>query len=512
MFGVSAYWPVLHRRLRGAFFSLISTVVVLALLASCRSTPAGEEPVAPPLTGIVHYDTALAIAFRATDPVRSSIYVEVASGLAQSGEVARAIAVLDLVAATNIETALLLSRGWNRVAAVDEDYVLDAFRADERVLEFAVANEDTEARAADLLRLLAIQLGNDNRSIESIRAAIDELYFLADDAVRAGALVDAAELIRGAGERGALTAVVQQAIAVLPSLEEPFLASTLSARLAELSRTIGRPRDTQMLIEGALNRAEAGLFVTEEALPDLGRLVGVLARLDGASAAAIVVENVTPRSYRALAYAELGAALAPAVTADRYFEEAFTRAAEIADRALRARTETAVILARSAAQPAWSPEVAAAAVLQRADLPNQPEDVRLEVITGIGTAYYLSGHPEAFTRLRGLIASSTELGSLTVAIASELYDRGRIAATEELLEQIEPTPETLIGFLPSSVLTAADLVRRLGLSDSTVRLLASAVAAEVISSPEAAVVIARIPADYRPDPATVSQLQRIEEE
>lgn len=462
----------------------------------------------PAPTGIVHFDTALAVAFASQEPQRSEIYVEVAAGLAESGNVPAAIAILERIPVSDIETALLLSRGWNRVAAADEDYMLQAFRADERVLEVAGDTEDVRTRGDYLLRLLSIQLDNENRSSETIRAAIDELYFLPDDSVRVAALVEAADRIRSSGERVTLTAVVQQAIAVLPSIEDPFLVSALSARLADLSRTINRPRDTETLLQQAVSRAEAGLLVPEAGLPDLRRLVRILAALEGADSAAVVVENVTPRAFRAVAYADLGAAVSPD-TADRYFDEALARAADIADTIRRVRTQTTVILTRSESQPGWSPESAAAAALQRSELATQSPELRLEVLTGLGASYFLTGRPGEFDRLRGLIASSGELSSLTVSVAEALFDRGYEGEAAVLLERIEPSPETLIGFSTRPALTAADLMRRLADWDRTVQLLSSASAAGIIQAPEAATIIARIPAEYRPDPVAREQLERL---
>jgi len=513
MFGVAASRLCTHRRLRGAFFTLVFTTLWTLFFPACRSAPEIEEPTAPPVTGVVHLDTALTVAFEAADePRRSEIYVEVAGGLAASGTVADAIAVLENVRVVDIDTALLLSRGWNEVAAADEEYVLNAFRADEDVLAYTADLDDPNDRAASLLRLLSIQLDNENRSFESIRAVIDELYFIPDDAIRAVSLVDAAERIRRSGERVALTAVVQQAIAILPSIEDPFLAATMSARLADLSLTIDRPQDTESLLTGAVTRAEAGLFVAEATVDDLQRLAEILTRLRGAEAAAAVAENVTPRAYRALTYANIAAALPVGEIAGRYFEDALARAAEIADADRRVRTQTAVILIRSEARPDWSPEDSIAETLQRADLPTQSPEFRLEVLTGMGTAYYLSGRPEGLDRLRGLIASSGELSALRVSIAEALVARGRTDDATAILQLIEPSPETLIGFSTRPALAAADLLRRLDGWDRSVQLLASATAAGIVSAPEAAVILARIPADYRPNPVSRGQLERILEE
>jgi len=171
-----------------------------------------------------------------------------------------------------------------------------------------------------------------------------------------------------------------------------------------------------------------------------------------------------------------------------------------------------VILIRSEARPDWSPEDSIAETLQRADLPTQSPEFRLEVLTGMGTAYYLSGRPEGLDRLRGLIASSGELSALRVSIAEALVARGRTDDATAILQLIEPSPETLIGFSTRPALAAADLLRRLDGWDRSVQLLASATAAGIVSAPEAAVILARIPADYRPNPVSRGQLERILEE
>lgn len=512
MFGVAASRPHTHRRLRGAFFSLVSAVLMLTIFSACRSTPEIEAPTAPPVTGVTHLDTALTIAFEVDEPLRSEIYVEVARSLAVAGDVLAAISVLEDVRVVDIETALLLSRGWNQIAAADDEYVLNAYRADEGFLAYATQVEDPRTRADYLLKLLSIQLDNENRSFESIRELIDELYFIPDDVIRVETLVEAAERIRRSGERVALTAVVQQAIAILPSIADPFLAATLSARLADLSRTIDRPQDTDSLLQAAVAGAESGLFVSESAVDDLGRLAEILTGFRGPDIAAAVAENVTPRAYRALTYAKIAAALPAGEVSDRFFDDSLLRATEIADADRRLRTQTEVILIRSDARPDWSPEDAVAATLQRADLPTQSPEFRLDVLTGLGTAYYLTGRPEGLDRLRGLIASSSELSALRVSIAQALFDRGREDAAASLLQLIDPSPETLIGFSTRPALIAANLLRELDAWDRAVQLLASATAAGIVSSGEAAVVIARIPADYDPDPVSRGQLERVLED
>ena len=515
MFSVSAPRYTPHRRQCGAFFSF---PFALVLLVSCQTAQQTELPSIAPTVGIVHYDVALAIGFEASPAVRSEIYAHVAAGLAEEGALDLAIGILDHLERQfsndtdgDAEVAINIAYGWSRVASAEDEYVVDAFRADERVLELVPSLDRPEETASYLLQLLAVQLGNENRSIESVRASIDEFYLLPDDEVRAAALVNAAELIRSSGERTALTAIVQQAIAVLPVIETPFLASTLSARLADLSETIGRARDARTLLDEAVQRAEVGLFVTDEDLHDLALLISILAEFDSEEAAAIVVENVTPRAFRALAYAELGAVAASEESAERFFSLALERAMEIADPERRARTVSAVILRRSEADSMWSPESAAAEMLQSVDFAVETSSAaRLEVLTGLGTAYFLADRGDGFDRLRGLIASSGELAALIVATAEELYRRGRVEQSVVLLDRIEPTPETLIGFTTAPAVSTAELHRALGNFDRAVQLIASAFAGEVLPIEDVAIVLSRIPADYRPDPAVVAQLQRIE--
>ncbi len=507
MFGAAASRPIPHRSLRGAFFSFV--ICTALLLVSCRSAPDNGQPQAPPITVIAHLDQALAVAFEAAEPVRTEIYVNVALRLSESGDTGAAAQILDRLGNGSADTALLVSRGWNGLASVDEGSIERARESDSRALAAITALDDDDVRRERLLSLLEIQLANENRAPDSVRASIDELYLIPDNEARIIGLIQGAVLMQAADERGILTAIVQQAIATLPVVEDPFVGGVAAADLAELSNFIERRRDVEALLATALDRIEAGLLIDDQRLDDLSRLITITSRLSSPDVAEAVAENVTPRAYRAIAYAWIGASLEGTASA-RYFEEALSRAAAITDLDRRGRTSSQVILERVLSDPSWNPSSAAASMIQTTNLARRSPELRLEVLTAIGVAYYLADQPEEFQRLRGLIGSSGELSALTVAVAEELYDRGDVDTARELVSLIRPTPETLLGFSTRPAIVAADLYRRLGSYDRAVQLLASSTDAQVITAEQAALVLARIPADYRPDPAVVSQLDRIE--
>ncbi|MCG8480006.1 MAG: hypothetical protein MI724_12990, partial [Spirochaetales bacterium] len=230
----------------------------------------------PPRLGIIHYDIAFELADGRAPAEAAPIYIASARSLVEAGRVQAATDVLryaehliERAGSNAVERTLLhvdLIAVWHRLSALDETQTLLVEERTMRLVDELGDLPEIELRAAAALTLLEAQLDSPNAGEESIRRTLDTVYLIDDDATRTAVLVDAAERIEQRGGRGGLNAVVQQAIATVPALDDALLAANLNARLAQLSRTLGRDSDVERLLQRTIQRAEVGFVVEQDDL------------------------------------------------------------------------------------------------------------------------------------------------------------------------------------------------------------------------------------------------------
>ncbi len=498
-----------HRLRGGALFLLLGV-----LLSSCSSTPDTTETLDPPRLGILHYDTAFELADGEAPVEAASIYIDSARLLVAAGRVQAATEVLryaeyviEQVASNAAGRAILrvdLVSVWHLLGALDETQTPAVEERTMRVVDELGDLPEVELRAAAALTLLEAQLDNPNAGEESIRRTLDIVYLIDDDATRTSVLVDAAERIERRGGRGGLNPVVQQAIAAVPALDDALLAANLNARLARLSRALGRDSDVERLLQRTIQRAEAGFVVEQAELTRVFRIIDIVSEERTLQEARIVLANISPQRARADSTAWLAWQLArrgDTTTSNALFDEAFELAALIRDEEARAATEARAIMMRTAVAQPPDPGPEIARLLAGVSPATFSPDAREIVIVDLAAAYAMAGQTGSVDRLRGFIASNEEFLRIFVGVAEILNDRDRPNAAMDILGSVQGFSDES-DESTSAALRAARVWSSLGEHDRAI-----VTAARAPDDTFARLLVA-IPAVYQPNPATRAELER----
>ncbi|WP_143559138.1 hypothetical protein [Alkalispirochaeta americana] len=491
------------------------TFLVLSV-SGCTTGPEVERDPGPPRTGIYHLDVALERVqeepLARVIPVYARVAVNLASLEADEDQLDRSVTIarrLDarISRANDLRGSELLEWAWMWIslASLDEAYGERAAAVSSDVVARARSFPSEEAGKL-LFRLLKAQLANPNIDEESIRRTLDSLYLLDNDMVRARFLVEAAELIRDQGDRLALNPVVQQAIAIVPVIEDPTTALILKVRLADLSLTLGNSRDARSLQDQALRRAEQGLLVRSDDFEQIRQVLRYFLSQGDRPGAEAIIGNIAPVSSRAVAYAILGTV---ALQEDRrlpfrnYYDEACATALAIADAEVRARAVAAVIRLRTEGEPEWSPGATIAELLGQTSVSRFDQNVRIDVLSSLTAALIMANRSQEVARLRGLILSADELAHINLAATERLLAGNYREGARELLGKIERVPFPLPGEEQSPAYRIARLYLALDEYDRSIPVLADA------ERGEQSLALAMIPASHRLNPATVTDLERL---
>ncbi len=492
-------------------------LIVPGLVIGCRTAPAPVEIVEPPVTFVRHLDVALQLVHDGPAPARTEVYSRAAQnlgafedgadGLEHAPGLARRLDVyMEQSDTASLQELLHWAVMWNALASRDVEHALKAGRVSREVASRMGRHPEEEIAAPLLVELLDAQLQNDNVDEESVRRNLDELYLIGDDTVRARALVGAADLVRREGGRSALNPVVQQAIAIVPVVTFPTAAVILNARLSELSEVLGNARDVRALQNQAVRRAEAGLLVSGEDRTAIQRVLQLFVDRGDRPGAEVIVENIAPVSSRAIAYAALGAASAERDRMLPYggdFEEAFSIAFSIDDPSIRAGTVAEITLLRVESDRDWSPSATIADLLGLVSVSQLPSPIRVDVISTLYTALIVADRAQEVTRLRGLIRSADELAVINTTVGEMLVAREMTDEARIRISRIERVPPAAAGDPVSVAYRLGRLWVATGDYDRAITILLDA------SPPERARVLARIPASHRPNPAAVTDLERL---
>ena len=511
----------LEPRSRGRGRKLPSRAALLAVLitlASCGSTPDASPDQRPPRSGILHLDTAVDLVQGASRPERLQIYTLTADALVGAGRLDQAMELLSYAQRllpqledeiARIEREAQLVAVWQAVAARDQTRSEQVETLTTEVLRRAERSEDVALRARVFLTLFRAELGNPNAPELTLRRTLDLAYLIANDAVRAEALVEAGEYLADADDRVALNPLVQQAIATVPALEAPLLASDLDARLAALSRTLGREADVNLLAERVQTRAAAGLLIQGGEESRLRRIIRRLGAVDRLDLVPGILANIAPQRVRAEAYGWYADELftrARSEDGEAAFSEGFLIAGMVTDEVAAAGVRARMIRRRSERTPSWDASSRIAELLASVRLAGFPTREREALITEVSIAYILSGRPELTERLRGLIRTADEFSRIMISIGSELAALGREDAASDYLARVTTMPPPTIDARQPPAVTAADAWRRLGEYDRSL---------VVILDEEPLVVarhLARIPAEHVINPATRGRLLQLNSE
>lgn len=475
-------------------------------------------PIPPPhASGIDHFDVAFQLVRDAPNETLVSVYTDAAKGFAQTEWIDRADQTLRALegqlSARAVNTgnddayvdslAMRIDQveAWQRVAAVDERYLPTANGVTSDLIDrIEDLPDERERDAAEvLLQILAAQLDNPNLGENEARRTIDELYILDDDAIRAEALVRAAEMIAGRGDLRAMNPVVQQAIATVPVLGDSLLAVDLNVRLAVLSMQLGRERDVASLRDQAIQRAAEGLIVDDGANDAMTRIIEGLYAVDGsAETMNAILSNTSPQSARARSYA-YAAVRGGAVS----YDEAERLLDQIADDTTRGVTVAEYIRLRSAIDPTYDVSSATSRLLNEISLSGVEAGVRESILGDTALSFYLSDSPDQFERLRGLIAGVAEFNRILIYVADGLLEEDRPSAARSVLEDISEVPFAGIDSTTPPRLSIARLYTRLDEFNRGI------VVSEELDDAALASFLVTIPPDFLPNPVAAGSLQRI---
>ncbi len=395
---------------------------------------------------------------------------------------------------------------WNSLAVADELFLPGAHRVVREALELRSPEWTPVQEKEFFLGLLATQLENTDTEESSTRRILDGLYLINDDAIRARALVEAADLIRGADDRLNLNPVVQQAIAIVPALGDATESTILNMRLSDLSRTLDRTRDVRNLRELSIRTSEGGVLIQPRLLEDLDRVIGIAVEQGDRPGAEVIIQNVAPVSVRALGFAYLGRASArwdARLSYDQYYRRALETASSVDDPVVRARTVATIVRDRLFLEPTWSAANAVAELLGSVTLGSFDPPARIDVLADLFAGYYFRDVPDQTVRLRGLIRNTDELYLIRLAAAEHLLDADAFVPARALLGQVDRIPLGEPGSLFSPAYRVARGWLALQEYDRAVVLLADA------TPLESARILSRIPADFTFNPIAADALQRL---
>lgn len=491
--------------------------MAVTVLTGCQSAPDEVAIDRPPVTAVRHVDIALALVHELPFSTINEVYSTAARSIgALEADADSPVRSEDL--ARRLDTYMRRAEDpsgvelvrwaemWNDLADLNEAYGPRASEVSRSVAASLGAAPEESVSGPLLVRLLESQLRNGNAVEESIRRNLDELYLLGDDEARAMALVCAAQLIRAEGGGTALNPVVQQAIAIIPALQSPTVAMILNTELSDLSDFLGNTRDVRMLQDQAVRRAEAGLLVSSEQFDAIRRVLEIFVRRGDRPGAEVIVENITPVSSRAVAYGILGTVAARSgrfFPFTDYYEEALSIAFSIDDAETRAVTAAEIILLRAEGQPGWNPSSAIADLLGRVAVPRFSQDARVRVLSSLYTALLLANSGQDTTRFRGLIRSADELAIINIEVGEMMIRRDRDDLARNQLVQVERVPLAGAGAVETVAFRLARAWIDLEEYDRAISVLLDAERAE------RARVLVRIPGAHRPNPAAVTDLERL---
>lgn len=488
-----------------------------AAILGCAAAPEQAPDGPPALTGFVPYDAAVSLAVDEPADLQADVYLAVARRLADDGLIDRAERLLSyvdrLLAGSEFAEAVRVRLQAEAAVVAHAIAARDATRAaavDERtagILDVVDRSDDAALQATVAEILFPAVLDNPNAAEGSIRRTLDLVYLIPDDAVRARALVSVAEQVEGRADRIALNPLVQQAIALVPALEDPLTAMTLGARLARLSAALDRRADIRSLTTWIVERSELGVVIDSTTVDSFRRMVANLVALDGdgIDAAERVVANAAPQRVRALAYGWYADALwasgrfSAAVDA---FDQGYRLTGALADVAAAAESRATLVRIRAARNPGWDAASAVAALLAEVRLGTLPGAQREAILVDAALAYVLTNRPELTDRLRGLIATGDELARINIAIGEALVAADRAAAARGYLNRVSEPPPPQMNALVDPALRSARAWHSLGDYDRAVITALDVVDADL------ARFLATIPVSHSLNPATRGQLDR----
>jgi hypothetical protein len=186
-----------------------------------------------------------------------------------------------------------------------------------------------------------------------------------------------------------------------------------------------------------------------------------------------------------------------------YYRQALEIAGAIDDPQARAITTAEVVLVRLDGQREWASGAVIADLLRHVDLTRVSQEVRVRVLATLYTAFLGAERPDETTRLRGVIRSAEELSLINITVAEMMIVRGSSDIARRQVEQIERIPPPPPGESHTVAYRVALIWIHLEEYDRAIAVLLEA------NRMERARVLSLIPAGHRPNPAAVTDLERL---
>ena len=474
---------------------------VVALLVGCNSTPSPEGSL--PSTGLPLVDAALHIG--AVDRSLDSVVVvtSAARAASQAGRVTEALALLDyatvsideLVPTRQLAARAHIAAAFQTIAAVNASALERAAAAAEAVLDLAPRIEDPAVQAEALRVLFRAQLARRSAAAEQIRRTIDLMYFIGDEAIRVGVLLEAAELLAGDDDRISPNPLVQQSIAILSLIERDVAAVRLSLGLAALSDRLGRDQDRDLLMQVFDQRIAGGVSVAPPAVDEVPAAVDYLVRLDDSVRLVALIDAVTPPPMA------IHAAIAGATALADGYSLALSRARAVPDAATRARALADIAYARAKAQPGRGPDDLVAEALNALPRSTTNREPLVHIVAHVSAAYLLAGSEAGVDRLGGVLRGTDEAIAARELLV-QLLVRDRFLEQADAIYARIPEPSAALS------VALAEGWARAGKIDRAVEILPLVVPRPL--SARVAGVLLTPTTDRRPASATASRLNTMQ--
>lgn len=428
------------RRTVRSITSILLVALVGVLLLGCASQPETEASPESRMRNDAYQ--------RAWELVRSdaegvALTVQIASRAATAGDGAGAAAVLRSVSLPDVVDDVVIAvawlDAWQRTAAADPIFAAEAAQAVTSIRSAFGDDPDSDRFIAVTVAALRSLVENENEDAALMQALLDDLYVIPDDARRVRALVETAGILTAAGDAISINPVVQQAIPLLPALEDGLLYAENALAVAAFSDLLGRPGDAETHRARA---AESLTGVTAVPVTRIAAVERVVTRLVEAGMhreAESLLARLAPAAVAALARSHYAALIAAADVdrgSPRQFDEALRTAAMIGDPARRVETQAAIIDERTTAQAGWDPRPSLAATLDATSMGDLSPATREQVVTSLALSLVTAGFPGEAERLRGLITGEAELRRATLTIAGALAARRFDLAAYDLLGRV----------------------------------------------------------------------------
>ena len=475
----------------------------VALLVGCNSTPSPSPEGSLPSTGLPLVDAALRVG--AVDRSLDSVVVvtSAARAASQAGRVTEALALLDyatvsideLVPTRQLAARAHIAAAFQTIAAVNASTLERAADAADAVLDLAPRIEDSAVQAEALLVLLRAQLARESAAAEQIRRTIDLMYFIGDESIRVGALLEAAELLAGDDDRISPNPLVQQSIAILSLIERDVAAVRLSLGLAALSDRLGRDQDRDLLMQVFDQRIAGEVPVAPTAVAEVPAAVDYLVRLDDSVRLIALIDAVTPPAVA------IHAAIAGATALADGYSLALSRARAVSDVATRARALADIAYARAKAQPGLGPDDLVAEALNALPRSTTNRELLVHIVAHFSAAYLLAGSEAGVGRLGGVLRGTDE------AIAAREF-LVQLLVRDRFLEQADTIYARVAE--PSAALSVAlaEGWARAGQIDRAVEILPLVVPRQLTARVAGVLLTPTI--DRGPTPATASRLNTMQ--